>query len=119
MVEALVAAVRAAYPRLSHRYYALKAQLVRQEAAAALGPQRAAAEGRDPHDRLDRSAARPCSRPMARSRRDMAAIAERFFKDNWIDAPVRPGKRRARSRIRPCRRRILTCCSTIRASRAT
>ena len=23
---------------------------------------------------------------------DMAAIAERFFKNNWIDAPVRPGK---------------------------
>src|SRR6201981_4038383 len=23
---------------------------------------------------------------------DMAAIAERFFSDNWIDAPVRPGK---------------------------
>ena len=23
---------------------------------------------------------------------EMAAIAERFFKDNWIDAPVRPGK---------------------------
>ena len=39
-------AVRDAYPRLSHRYYALKAQVVRQEAAAALGPQRAAAEGR-------------------------------------------------------------------------
>ena len=47
VVDALVAAVRAAYPRLSHRYYALKAQMVRQEAAAALGPQRAAAEGRD------------------------------------------------------------------------
>ena len=47
VVDALVAAVRAAYPRLSHRYYALKAQLVRQEAAAALGPQRAAAEGGD------------------------------------------------------------------------
>ena len=62
-------AVRAAYPRLSHRYYALKAQLVRQEAAAALGPQRAAAEGRDAHHRLGRGAATPCSPPMARSRR--------------------------------------------------
>ena len=49
VVDALVAAVRAAYPRLSHRYYALKAQLVRQGAAAALGPQRAAAEGAAAH----------------------------------------------------------------------
>ena len=40
-------------PRLSHRYYALKAKLVRQDAAAALGSQRAAAEGGDAHDRLD------------------------------------------------------------------
>ena len=35
---------------------------------------------------------RRCSPPMARSRREMAAIAERFFENNWIDAPVRPGK---------------------------
>ena len=80
VVDALVSAVRAAYPRLSHRYYALKAQMVRQEAAAALGPQRAAAEGRR------------CA-PSAGARRrttvltaygafspKMAAIAERFFK---------------------------------------
>ena len=56
VVDALVAAVRAAYPRLSHRYYALKARLVRQENAAALGPQCAAAAGADPHRRLDRGA---------------------------------------------------------------
>ncbi len=56
VVEALVAAVRAAYPRLSHRYYALEGALVRQETAAALGPQRAAAEGRGPHHPLERGA---------------------------------------------------------------
>ena len=29
---------------------------------------------------------------MARSRRTWPTIAERFFKNSWIDAPVRPGK---------------------------
>jgi len=43
VVDALVAAVRAAYPRLSHRYYKLKAQMVRQDGAETLGPQCAAA----------------------------------------------------------------------------
>ena len=92
VVDALVSSVREAYPRLSHRYYALKAQLVRQEAVAALGPQRAAAAGR-------RCA--PSRWPQARETvltaygafsPKMAAIAERFFKDRWIDAPARPGK---------------------------
>ena len=55
VVDALVAAVRAAYPRLSHRYYALKAQMVRQEEIAALGSQRAAADRRAAHRGLDRS----------------------------------------------------------------
>jgi oligoendopeptidase F len=91
VVEALVEAVRAAYPRLSHRYYAVKARW--------FGKQRL------PH--WDRNAPLPAV-PMrtigwseARTTvlgaygafsPDMAAIAERFFNNNWIDAPVRPGK---------------------------
>jgi oligoendopeptidase F len=49
VVDALLAAVRDAYPRLSHRYYALKAGWLGTEAlggARLLGPQRAAARGR-------------------------------------------------------------------------
>src|SRR5262245_10624235 len=91
VVEALVAAVRAAYPRLSHRYYALKARWFGKK--------------RLPH--WDRNAPLPkvASRTIGWSEAqstvltaygafspDMAAIAERFFRDNWIDAPVRPGK---------------------------
>ena len=91
VVEALVAAVRAAYPRLSHRYYALKARWFGKK--------------RLPH--WDRNAPLPkvASRTIGWSEAQstvltaygafspaMAAIAERFFKDNWIDAPVRPGK---------------------------
>src|SRR6266699_1129462 len=91
VVEALVAAVRAAYPRLSHRYYALKARWIGKK--------------RLPH--WDRNAPLPkvATRTIAWSEAqatvltaygafspEMAAIAERFFRNNWIDAPVRPGK---------------------------
>src|SRR6204780_3883643 len=91
VVDALVAAVRAAYPRLSHRYYALKAKWFGKK--------------RLPY--WDRNTPLP-QVPMRtvgwNEARDtvltaygafspkMAAIAERFFADRWIDAPVRPGK---------------------------
>ena len=91
VVDALVAAVRAAYPRLSHRYYALKAKWFGKK--------------RLPY--WDRNAPLP-QVPMRtvgwNEAKDtvltaygafspkMAAIAERFFTDRWIDAPVRPGK---------------------------
>ena len=91
VVDALVATVRAAYPRLSHRYYALKAKWFDKP--------------RLPH--WDRNAPVPkvASRTIAWiEARDtvlsaygafsprMASIAERFFNENWIDAPARPGK---------------------------
>ena len=91
VVDALVAAVRAAYPRLSHRYYALKAKWFGKK--------------RLPH--WDRNAPLP-QVPMrtvgwAEAKDtvltaygafspEMASIAERFFAERWIDAPVRPGK---------------------------
>ncbi len=91
VVDALVAAVRAAYPTLSHRYYALKAKWFGKKKL--------------PH--WDRNA--PLPQAPTRSigwgeARDtvltaygafspkMAAIAERFFEQRWIDAPVRHGK---------------------------
>ncbi len=91
VVDALVAAVRAAYPRLSHRYYALKAGWFGKK--------------RLPH--WDRNAPLPMVAQRSVSWTEamdtvltaygafspkMAAIAERFFKERWIDAPVRPGK---------------------------
>ena len=48
VVDALIAAVRASYPELSHRYYRLKARWFGVEAVAVLGPQRAVARGRRP-----------------------------------------------------------------------
>ncbi len=91
VVDALVAAVRAAYPRLSHRYYALKAKWFGKK--------------RLPH--WDRNAPLPQvpTRTVGWTEAmdtvltaygafspKMAAIAERFFTERWIDAPVRPGK---------------------------
>src|SRR5437588_11362552 len=91
VVDALVAAVRAAYPRLSHRYYALKAKWFGKK--------------RLPHwDRnapLPQVPTRTVSWTEARNTvltaygafsPKMAEIAERFFTERWIDAPVRPGK---------------------------
>ncbi|WP_134496059.1 M3 family oligoendopeptidase [Microvirga pakistanensis] len=91
VVDALVAAVREAYPRLSHRYYALKARWF----------------GKDKLDHWDRNAPLPkveqrtipwdearetvLSAYSAFSPR-MADIARRFFDEGWIDAPTRPGK---------------------------
>jgi oligoendopeptidase F len=91
VVEALVSAVRAAYPRLSHRYYALKARWFGKEAL----------------DHWDRNAPLPKveqrNYSWAEARAtvldayrafspQMAEIAGRFFERNWIDAPIRPGK---------------------------
>ncbi|MQW88065.1 M3 family oligoendopeptidase [Sinorhizobium saheli] len=91
VVDALAAAVKAAYPRLSHRYYAMKAKWL----------------GMEQMDFWDRNAPLPetpnVTIPWDRAKDtvlsayhafspEMASIARRFFDDNWIDAPVRPGK---------------------------
>jgi oligoendopeptidase F len=91
VVEALVGSVRAAYPRLSHRYYALKASWFKKNKLAHWdrnAPLPFAATG---------SIAWPDAKKMVLTAYDafspeMAGIAERFFTDRWIDAPVRPGK---------------------------
>lgn len=91
VVDALVASVRAAYPKLSHRYYALKAKW--------FGKKRLAYWDRNAP--LPFAATDVIAWPEARSMvltayrgfsPRMADIAERFFTDRWIDAPVRPGK---------------------------
>ena len=91
VVDALIAAVHEAYPRLSHRYYAMKARWM----------------GADKLDWWDRNAPLPQDHdrqiPWDEARRtvlgaygdfapEMATIAEGFFDKRWIDAPARPGK---------------------------
>jgi oligoendopeptidase F len=91
VVEALVEAVTEAYPRLSHRYYALKARWF----------------GKERLDHWDRNAPLPdaplrlykweAARDTVLEAYDgfsprMADVARRFFDEGWIDAPARPGK---------------------------
>jgi len=91
VVNALVDAVRAAYPRLSHRYYRLKAAWF----------------GKTALKHWDRNAPLPRvpsktyqwddARDIVLGAYDafsprMSGIARRFFDERWIDAPVRPGK---------------------------
>src|SRR4051795_6976983 len=91
VVDALVGSVRSAYPRLSHRYYALKASWFNKKKLAHWArnaPLPFAATG---------SIAWPDAKKMVLSAYgafspEMARIAERFFTDRWIDAPVRAGK---------------------------
>ena len=90
-VAALEAAVVASYPRLSHRYYALKARVM----------------GRRRLDHWDRNAPLSATAPKRYSWREarslvleafaslepgFAAAAARFFDEPWIDARPRPGK---------------------------
>jgi oligoendopeptidase F len=91
VVDALVGSVRAAYPRLSHRYYRLKASWFKKKKLAHWdrnAPLPFAATG---------NIAWPDAKNMVLTAYrgfspEMAGIAERFFTDRWIDAPVRPGK---------------------------
>ncbi len=92
VVEALVDTVRQAYPRLSHRYYVLKAKWF----------------GKPHLSSWDRNAPLPTVElknyswdearetvlsSFAGFSPKMAGLAGEFFAKNWIDAPVRPGKR--------------------------
>ena len=91
VVEALRNAVTAAYPRLSHRYYALKARWL----------------GLDKLQVWDRNAPLPTETPKtigwdearatvldayAGFSPRLAELAEPFFDKGWIDAGVKPGK---------------------------
>ena len=94
-------------------------EMVRQEAAAALGPQRAAAEGGAAHNPLERRArdrAHRLWRVLAEDGRRRRSVSSR--KAGSMRRCARASSR-ARSRIRRCHRRILTSCSTTWASRAT
>ena len=91
VVEALVAAVRGSYPHLSHRYYALKARWFGKKRLAHWD--RNAPLPKMPDRKIAWADAKDTVLDAYRAFSPrMATIAERFFTDRWIDAPVRPGK---------------------------
>jgi oligoendopeptidase F len=91
VVDTLVETVRAAYPRLSHRYYALKARWFGKKRLAHWDRNAPLPKVPAPVIGWDEAKETVLSAYGAFSPR-MAEIAERFFTRRWIDAPVRPGK---------------------------
>ncbi|MEM6902588.1 MAG: M3 family oligoendopeptidase [Pseudomonadota bacterium] len=91
VVEALSSAVTAAYPKLSHRYYAMKAKW--------LGGDKLAYWDRNaplPED-VDREIAWPEATKIVldaygQFSPELADVGRKFFDNNWIDVPPRPGK---------------------------
>jgi oligoendopeptidase F len=91
VVEALVAAVRGAYPGLSHRYYAIKARMFGKEKLA-YWDRNAPLPEEDTREVPWSEARRLVLAAYGGFAPEMAEIARRFFDGRWIDAPVRPGK---------------------------
>jgi oligoendopeptidase F len=91
VVAALASSVREAYPRLSHRYYAMKARWLGKERLAHW----------DRNAPLPEQPQRTFAWTEARAlvlgayggfAPEMAAVAQEFFDRRWIDAPARAGK---------------------------
>ncbi|WP_395665261.1 M3 family oligoendopeptidase [Methylocella sp.] len=91
VVDALVAAVRDAYPRLSHRYYRLKAKWFGKPALMFWDRNAPLPDAPQQLYRWDEAREAVLSAYGDFSPK-MAEIARRFFDEGWIDAPVRPGK---------------------------
>jgi oligoendopeptidase F len=91
VVDALIAAVRASYPRLSHRYYWLKARWFGVDELPFWDRNAPLPEDDDRLIPWPEAEATVLSAYNAFSP-DMAAVGRRFFTAPWIDAPVRPGK---------------------------
>lgn len=91
VVDALAAAVHEAYPRLSHRYYKMKAKWLGMEQMNFWD--RNAPLPETPNALIPWSEAKETVlSAYGKFAPEMAAIAKRFFDEEWIDAPVRPGK---------------------------
>ncbi|WP_246505201.1 M3 family oligoendopeptidase [Microvirga antarctica] len=91
VVEALVSAVQEAYPRLSHRYYKLKAKWFGKDVLAHWDRNAPLPKVDQPIIAWDTAKDTVLSAYADFSPR-MADIARRFFDERWIDAPTRPGK---------------------------
>jgi oligoendopeptidase F len=91
VVDALVDAVQGAYPRLSHRYYKLKAKWFGVEALDYWN-RNAPLPDTPTHVYRWEEAREIVLSAYGKFSPQLANIARRFFDERWIDAPVRPGK---------------------------
>ena len=91
VVDALASAVKAAYPRLAHRYYKLKAKWFGVETMPYWDRNAPLLE----HD--DRTIPWPEAEKIVLDAYgafspELASVGKKFFGTGWIDAPARPGK---------------------------
>ncbi len=91
VVDALVSAVQAAYPRLAHRYYLMKAKWLGLPKLMHWDRNAPLPEDDDQQISWDEARRRVLSAYRAFSP-DLAEIGQRFFDRPWIDATLRPGK---------------------------
>ena len=91
VVDALITAVRDSYPRLSHRYYKLKARWFGLEELPFWDRNAPLREQQERTISWSEAEETVLSAYAAFSP-EMAAVGGRFFAGRWIDAPVRPGK---------------------------
>ncbi|MBT3536181.1 MAG: M3 family oligoendopeptidase, partial [Rhodospirillaceae bacterium] len=91
VVDALADAVTAAYPRLSHRYYALKARWFGVEALD-YWDRNAPLPDEDQRDFTFQAAQTQVLDAYRRFSPTLADVGQRFFDNAWIDAPASPGK---------------------------
>ncbi len=91
VVDALAEAVQKAYPRLSHRYYAMKAKWLGVEKLNFWDRNAPLPETPDALIPWEQAKETVLSAYGAFSP-EMADIANTFFEKSWIDAPIRPGK---------------------------
>ena len=91
VVDALITAVRDSYPRLSHRYYKLKARWFGVEELPFWDRNAPLPEEEERRISWSEAEETVLSAYGAFSP-EMAAVGGRFFAGRWIDAPVRPGK---------------------------
>ena len=91
VVNALVAAVQAAYPKLSHRYYKMKAKWLGKEKLMHWD-RNAPLPAEDTREIPWAEAEATVLKAYGSFAPELAAIAEDFFNKKWIDAPTRPGK---------------------------
>jgi oligoendopeptidase F len=91
VVDALTSSVKAAYPKLSHRYYAMKARWFGADRIAHWD--RNAPLPDQPQRNIPWSDAKDIVLTAYRGFSPvMADVGARFFDENWIDAPVSTGK---------------------------
>jgi len=91
VVDALRTAVQAAYPRLSHRYYALKAKWMRLDKLEYWDRNAPLPESDDRVIPWDEARA-IVTEAYAGFSPKMAELSQPFYTDGWIDAAVTPGK---------------------------